>query len=97
MDTQHEPRGTCSNWNGTSARTAPTSILCRGMWHAFLFKVLIRVAEFTAMVDPWKGRIVTDSQSVLKTLGGGDVDPQEAEEPVRIDGNTVVLDVLCPD
>ena len=67
------------------------------MWHAFLFKVLIRVAEFTAMVDPWKGRIVTDSQSVLKTLGGGDVDPQEAEEPVRIDGNTVVLDVLCPD
>ena len=27
---------------------------------------LIRVAEFTAMLDPWNGQIVTDSQSVLK-------------------------------
>jgi hypothetical protein len=60
-------------------------------------RFLIRVAEFTAMVDPRKGRIEPDSQSVLKSLGGGDVDPQAAGEPVKIDGNTVVLDVLCPD
>jgi hypothetical protein len=60
------------------------------------FRFWIRVAEFAAMVDPWKGRIVTDSQSVLKTLLGGDMDPQGVEEPEKIDGNTVVLDVLCP-
>jgi hypothetical protein len=40
---------------------------------------------------------VTDSQSILKTLAGGDKKFLAADEPVRIDGNTVVLDVLCPD
>jgi hypothetical protein len=60
-------------------------------------RFLICVAEYTSMVDPWRGEIVTDSQSVLKTLGGGDVDPQATDEPIRIDGTTVVLNVLCPD
>ncbi len=49
------------------------------------------------MVNPWRGKIVTDSQSVLKTLGGGDVDPRATDEPIRIDGTTVVLNALCPD
>ena len=50
------------------------------------------------MVDPWKGCILTDSKSVIKTLGGGDIDPQEApDEPVKIDGDAVVVNVLCPD
>jgi hypothetical protein len=61
-------------------------------------RFLIRVAEYTAMPDPWKGTIVTESESVLKTLSGGDVDPQaEIDESVQIDGNVVVLNVLCPD
>ena len=59
---------------------------------------LIRVAEYTTMVDPWHGTVVTDSESVLKTLAGQDVDPQkEPDEPVSIDGSKVVLNVLCPD
>ena len=63
-----------------------------------ILRFLIRVAEYTSTVEPWTGSIVTDSHSVLKTLGGGDVDPQEAEDdPVNIDGDEVVLDVLCPD
>jgi hypothetical protein len=50
------------------------------------------------VVEPWKGKIATDSQNVLNTLGGGDVDPQEARDvPINIDGATAVLDVLCPD
>jgi hypothetical protein len=40
---------------------------------------------------------VTDSQSVLKTLGGGDKMFKETDKLIQIDGNTVVLDVLCPD
>jgi hypothetical protein len=43
------------------------------------------------------GILATDSQSVLKTLGGGDQKFLAADEPVRIDGTTVVLDVLCPE
>jgi hypothetical protein len=49
------------------------------------------------MVDPWTGVLATDSQSVLKTLGGGDKKILAADEPVRIDGTAVVLDVLCPE
>ena len=49
------------------------------------------------MADPWMGILATDSQSVLKTLGGGDQKFLAADEPVRIDGTTVVLDVLCPE
>jgi hypothetical protein len=48
------------------------------------------------MVEPWTGRIVTDSHSVLKTLCGGDIDPQEEGDPINIDGDEVVLNVLCP-
>lgn len=43
------------------------------------------------------GILATDSQSVLKTLGGGDKKFLASDEPVQIDGTNVVLDVLCPD
>jgi hypothetical protein len=49
------------------------------------------------MIEPWKGTLVTDSQSVLRTLAGGDAKFKATDEPVRIDGTTVVLDVLCPE
>jgi hypothetical protein len=41
--------------------------------------------------------LVTDSQSVLKTLAGGDQPFNATDEPVQIDGETVILDVLCQD
>jgi hypothetical protein len=48
----------------------------RGLFSMIRF--LIRVAEYTAaMVDPWKGRIVTDSQSVLNALAGKDITHKE--------------------
>jgi hypothetical protein len=59
-------------------------------------KFLIRVAEYASMVNRWRGKTVTESQSVLKTLGG-DVDIRAADDLIQIDGSTVVLDVLCPD
>jgi hypothetical protein len=34
---------------------------------------------------------------VLKTLAGGDQTTNVTDEPVRIDGTNLVLDVLCPD
>jgi hypothetical protein len=75
----------------------PTSYRAEASGLLSLLRFLLRVSEFTSMVDPWKGTIVTDSYSVLKTLGGGDVDPQDAlDKPIKIDGDKVVLDVLCP-
>ncbi len=61
-----------------------------------ILRFFIRIAEFTGMVEPWQGVLVTDSQSVLKTLGGGDQKFKTTDEPVRRNGTTVVLDVLCP-
>jgi hypothetical protein len=61
------------------------------------YRFLIQVGEYTALAESWQGTLVMDSQSVLKTLGGGDKTFKETDEPVQIDGNTVVLDVLCPD
>jgi hypothetical protein len=61
-----------------------------------ILRFLIRIAEFTNKFEPWVGVLATDSQSVLKTLGGGDNKFQVTDEPVRIDGTNVVLDVLCP-
>jgi hypothetical protein len=40
---------------------------------------------------------VTDSQSVLQTLGGGNDDILDCNEPVRIGGNKIVMDDMCPD
>ena len=62
-----------------------------------ILRFLIRVAEFTGRVEAWRGVLVTDSQSVLKTLGGGDRPFDATDEPVSIDGMDVVLGVLCPD
>ena len=76
----------------------PTSYRAEASGLLSLLRFLLRASEFTSMVDPWKGTIVTDSYRVLKTLGGGDVDPQDAlDKPIKIDGDKVVLDVLCPE
>jgi Reverse transcriptase (RNA-dependent DNA polymerase) len=83
---------------GPARGPKPTSYRAEACGMLSFLRFLIRVSEYTSMVDPWKGMIVSDSESVLKTLAGGDVDPQkEPDEPVSIDGSTVVLDVLCPD
>ncbi len=75
----------------------PTSYRAEAYGLLSILRFLIRIAEFTGKVDPWMGILATDSQSVLKTLGGGDQKFLAADEPVRIDGTTVVLDVLCPE
>ena len=63
-----------------------------------ILRFLIWIAEFTGTVDNWNGVLAAaDSQSVLRTLGGGDKQFLALDEPVRINGNKVVLDVLCPD
>ena len=67
------------------------------MWYAFIFTIPDPRRGIHINGRPLAGKIVTDSQSVLKTLGGGDVDPRATDEPIRIDGTTVVLNVLCPD
>jgi hypothetical protein len=43
---------------------------CSGMLSILRF--LIRVAEYTQMVDDWEGTIGTDSQSMLDTVFGRD-------------------------
>ena len=75
----------------------PTSYRAEGVGILSLLRFLIRVAEYTSHHEPWRGTIVTDSQSVLKTLAGGDVNPDEKDEPVSIDGERVLVNALCPD
>ena len=52
---------------------------------------------FTGRTEQCNGILVCNSQSVLKTLEGGDQKFKVTDEPVRIDGINVVLDVLCQD
>jgi hypothetical protein len=82
---------------GPARGPRPSSYRAEGYGLLSILRFLIRIAEFTGRVEPWHGILVTDSQSVLKTLGGGDKEFNATDEPVRIDGDTVVLDVLCPD
>ncbi len=82
---------------GPARGPRPSSYRVEGYGLLSILRFLIRVAEFTGRVDAWSGVLVTDSQSVLKTLGGGDKPFDATDEPVRIDGESVVLDVMCPD
>jgi hypothetical protein len=82
---------------GPARGPRPSSYRAEGYGLSSLLPFFIRVAEFTGHVDAWKGVIVTDSQSILKTLGGGDTPFDATEEPVRIDGDEVVLDVPSQD
>ena len=83
---------------GPARGPKPTSYRAEACGMLSFLRFLLRVAEYTTMVEPWKGKIVSDSESVLKTLSGGDVDPDESPEaPLKIDGDKVVLNVLCPD
>jgi exonuclease III len=82
---------------GPARGPRPSSYRAEGYGLLSILRFLIRIAEFTGRTEPWIGVLVTDSQSVLKTLGGGDKEFHATDEPVQIDGNTVVLDVLCPD
>jgi hypothetical protein len=75
----------------------PSSYRAEGYGLLSILRFFIRLAKFTGQFDPWTGILVTDSQSVLKTLAGGDRKFNATDEPVQIDGTTVVLDVLCPD
>ena len=82
---------------GPARGPRPSSYRAEAYGLLSILRFLIRIAEFTGTIDPWHGTLATDSQSVLKTLGGGDKKFLALDEPVRIDGTTVVLDVLCPD
>ena len=82
---------------GPARGPRPASYRAEGYGLLSILRFLIRVAEFTGKVEPWSGILVTDSQSILKTLAGGDMKFNAVDEPVSIDGTTVVLDVLCPD
>ena len=66
------PRITGNNRHGTSA--GPTTLIVpdRGIRVISILRFLIRIAEFTGRQDAWRGILLTDSQCVLKTLGGGD-------------------------
>ena len=82
---------------GPARGPRPSSYRSEGYGLLSILRFLIRIAEFTGRTEPWNGILVTDSQSVLKTLAGGDQTFKATDEPVRIDGTKVVLDVLCPD
>lgn len=82
---------------GPARGPRPSSYRAEAYGLLSILRFLIRIAEFTKQTTPWKGILATDSQSVLKTLGGSDNQFAEKDEPVNIDGNQVVLDVLCPD
>ena len=82
---------------GPARGPRPSSYRAEAYGLLSILRFFIRLAEFTGMVEPWDGVLATDSQCVLRTLGGGDKKFKETDEPVRIDGNKVVLDVLCPE
>ena len=56
----------------TRAGPRPSSYRAEGYGFLSILRFLIQVAEFTGCVEAWRGVLVSDSQSVLKTLGGGD-------------------------
>ena len=82
---------------GPARGPRPSSYRAEGYGLLSILRFLIRISEFTGRTEAWSGVLVTDSQSVLKTLGGGDKPFDATDEPVRIDGDAVILDVLCPD
>jgi len=75
----------------------PSSYRAEGYGLLSILRFLIRIAEFTGCTERWHGTLVTDSQSVLKTLARGDQPFNATDKPVQIDRETVVLEVLCPD
>ena len=57
---------------GPARGPRPSSYRAEGYGFLSILRFLIQVAEFTGCVEAWRGVLVSDSQSVLKTLGGGD-------------------------
>ena len=84
---------------GPARGPRPTSYRAEAVGLLSILQLLVRLAEFTAMRDPWNGVIGTDSKSVPDTLSGKQGDGQQTDlhEPVQIDSSGVVLGVLCPD
>lgn len=69
-----------------------------GMLSFFCF--LMRIAEFTNKLDPWKGIIGADSQIVLDTLArkaDKDDEHKPCQELTRINGDTITLNPLSAD
>ena len=82
---------------GPAPGSKPNSYRAEAYGMLSIMRFLIRIAEFTGMQFQWTGIIGTDSQSLLDTLNGKDVDPQAEVDPIPIHGAKVILDVLCPD
>ncbi len=60
-----------------------------------LLQFLIQIGKDTQMHEPWIGTISTDGQILLNTLEGKEnVKRPRAGEPVDLDHNEVVLDML---
>lgn len=84
---------------GPARGPRPTSYRAEAVGLLSILRLLVRLAEYMVMSEPWNGIIGTDSKSVLDTLSGKQPDGQRADlhEPVKIDSDGVVLDVLCPE
>ena len=88
---------TAAQGMGPAPGSKPTSNRAEAYGMLSIMRFFIRIAEYTDMHRSWRGTIGTDSQSLLDTLSGKDVDPQAEDTPVSLHGSKVVLDVLCPE
>ncbi|KAI2498549.1 hypothetical protein MHU86_15945 [Fragilaria crotonensis] len=69
---------------------------CSGMLSILRF--LLRLSEYTNMIEPWDGTIGTDSQSMLDTIFGRDRDGgPAASAPTALPRNLTPLDPLIPE
>ena len=84
---------------GPARGPRPTSFRAEGYGLLSFLLFLRRVAEFTSMHDPWIGTIATDSKSLLQTLKGIDrsLPSPNFDTPLRIDGDSNILEPLQPD
>ncbi len=83
---------------GPARGPRPTSYRAEACAMLSVLRFMIRLAEYTAMFEPWTGLLVSDSESVLNKFHGKGTrerDP-DALHPILTKG-PVILDVLCPD
>jgi hypothetical protein len=85
--------------SGPARAPSPTSFCAEGYALLSLVLFLHRVKDFAFMHDPWIGIIGTDSKSLLHALLGKEKtpNPHRMDNPLGIEGEAVVLNVLRPD
>jgi hypothetical protein len=76
----------------------PTSYHAEACAMLSFLRFMIRLAEYTGMIEPWTGSLVSDSESVLNTLHGKDMREKEIDAVhLILTKGPIILDVLCPD